>query len=188
MESNWIETAHATAEALLASARPWMEALVRDGAAEAPPAIPSHPAEVGGLFFTIYDKAGEMRGSGGTSQADRPLAELLAEAIRQAALDDPRFPPLEPADLPGCRLALTLLGTGKRIAGPADVVPGITTLFVRRGVLSGITTPEVAFGMGWDGPVFLNYACRKAGLHALSWKKPDTEVTAFPSVRAVEPW
>lgn len=189
MESNWIETATGSAEALLLASRPWLSALLggEPQAGEHPTLPASHP-EITGLFFTVYDQAGELRGSGGTSRADRPLGPLLAEAIRQAAVDDPRFPPLEAADLPGCRLALTLLGPGERIHGPDGVIPGITTLFVRRGVLSGVTTPEVAFGRGWDGRTFLAYACRKAGLHALSWKKPDTEVTAFASVRAAEPW
>lgn len=184
MEPIWNETA----EALLSASRPWLESLLSGGGNPpgGAPVVPSSHPEVAGLFFTIYDAAGELRGSGGTSQADRPLPALLAEAIRQAALDDPRFPPLEAGDLPGCSLALTLLAEGKRISGPDQVEPGITTLFVRRGVLSGITTPEVAYGRGWDGPVFLAYACRKAGLHALSWKKQDTEVVAFPSVRASE--
>lgn len=170
------------ADALLAPARAYLEALV-----EGRPAAPALPeAEVGGLFVTLYDEDGEMRGSAGTSAADRPLPALLTEAVRIAASDDPRFPPVSRDEAARIRIAVTVLGAGRRITGPDEVEPGVTALHLRRGVRSGTMLPEVTMGRGWDAPVLLAYASTKAGLFADAWKDPTTEVTAFPSARAVE--
>lgn len=174
----------AIAAGLLGWARQALEAELRGKPAPAPP----HDGSVGGLFFTLYDETGEVRGSRGTSAPEVSLAGLAPAMLRAAAFEDPRFPPLAAEELPRCRLAVTVLGAPVRIRGPEGIEPGVTALRVRAGLFSGTTLPEAAWGRGWDAATFLAVACRKAGLHALAWRREETEVLAFPSWRAAEPF
>lgn len=147
------------------------------------------PAEaIGGLFVTLYDEGGELRGSMGTTDPKLRLPELLPQVARRAAFEDPRFPPLAAEELASCRIAVTVLGGGRRIRGPEEIEPGVTALRVKQGIFSGTTIPEVAFGRGWDAATYLAYACKKAALPPLAWREASTEVMAWPSARAVEPW
>jgi len=174
------------ADALLAFARALLEAELRG--APAPVAVLPEGAAPGGFFVTLYDEAGELRGSLGTTEPDAPLAELAPRIVRTAAFEDPRFPPLDVHELGRCRLAVTVLGPPRRITSPDEVIPGVTALRVTGDLFAGTTLPEVAWGRGWDAATYLAYACRKAGLHALAWQDPATEVLAFPSHRAAEPF
>ena len=174
------------ADALLVYARALLSAELRG--APAPTANLPPGAASGGFFVTLYDEEGELRGSLGTTAPDAPLSELAPRLIRAAAFADPRFPPLEAAELDRCRLAVTLLGPPMRIASPDEVVPGVSALRVKAGIFGGTTLPEVAWGRGWDAATYLAYACRKAGVHALAWRDPATEVLAFPSGPAAVPF
>ncbi len=173
------------AETLLAAARATLQADL-DGAPAPQPSLPD--VAVGGLFVTLYDEDGEVRGSRGTTDPQLPLAGLLRECVRLAALDDPRFPPLDAAALSRCKLAVTVLGPPARIASPEAIEPGVTAVRVTNGLFSGTTLPEVAWGRGWDAAVYLAFACRKAALHAFAWEEPATEVLAYRTWRAAEPW
>jgi uncharacterized protein (TIGR00296 family) len=178
------EALEKAAGGLLARVRPVVEGLV--GGEAMVPRLPELGFEPGGLFVTLYDGAGELRGSGGTTRPDRPLDELLLEACRQAAVDDPRFPPLGPDELGQVRFALTLLGPGRRIRSPGELEPGVDALRVEQGIRGGTTTPEVAFGRGWDAEVFVAFACRKAGLPAVAWRDESVRLEAFASARVTE--
>ncbi len=174
------------AEALLVFTRALLHATVEGGAA---PATSLPETAVGGLFVTLYDEAGEVRGSRGTTAPpSMPLAELAAEVAKGAAFDDPRFPPIEAAELQRCRIAVSVLGPPERIRSPEPIGPGVTALKVTGGLFSGTTLPEVGWGRGWDAATYLAFACRKAGLHALAWEREETEVLAYRSSRAAEPF
>ena len=173
------------AHAVLAHVRQLIEAEV---ASRAAPASRLPDVRLGGLFVTIYDADGEVRGSRGTTAPAGTLAELAASCAHMAAFDDPRFPPVDAPTLAGCRIAVTLLDRPERIAGPEAIEPGVTALRIGDGLFSGTTLPEVAWGMGWDAATYLAFACRKAGLHALAWQDPATEVLAYRTARAADGW
>jgi len=44
---------------------------------------------------------------------------------------------------------------------------------------SGLLLPQVATEYGWTAPEFLDQTCRKAGLPAGCWRRPDVEVSLF---------
>jgi uncharacterized protein (TIGR00296 family) len=173
------------ADALLVHLRQLLQAEISRQPA---PAAALPDVAVGGLFVTIYDEDGEVRGSRGTTAPHAGLPALLADCARMAAFDDPRFPPLDAEALRRGRLAVTVLAPPSRIAGPDGIEPGITALRVTSGLFSGTTLPEVGWGRGWDAAVYLAFACRKAGVHAHAWQEPATEVLAYRTVRAAESW
>ncbi len=137
-----------------------------------------------GLFVSLRDPDGEVRGAVGTTQPASP-ASLLAELVRGAAFEDPRHPPVEADELEGLELELWLLpDPPRRVHRPDDFDPSLDTLRVRRGIFAGTLLPDVALARGWDAATCLAYACRKAGLPATTWRDPETVVEAFRSVRA----
>jgi uncharacterized protein (TIGR00296 family) len=181
MKSIW----EVRAAAVLRAARQLFDATIANEEA-ALPALPPLP-DVEGLFVTLYDRAGEVRGSIGSSGPIDDVAAALVDAVRRIVRDDPRFPPLGEDEVEGALLAITLLRAGQVVQSADEIELGTTALFVRRGLYSGLTLPEVAAGRDWDRRDFWAFSCRRAGLlHALDWQDGATEVIAYPTVRAAE--
>lgn len=60
-------------------------------------------------FVTLHE-GGELRGCIGCLEAEQPLAATLVYFAQAAAFSDPRFPPLQEAELQHCQLSISLLG------------------------------------------------------------------------------
>ena len=120
----------------------------------------AEPAETGGescrttrgIFVTLRDRRGDLRGCVGTVWPR--FADIIEETwrnAREAAFCDPRFPPVGVEELPVLRFEVSVLGTPETVASPAQLDPGrfgvvVTSNDGRRGVLLpdlvGITTAE----------------------------------------------
>jgi len=137
-----------------------------------------------GLFVTLRDASGGVRGSVGTTEGHGPLAALLERLVREAAQDDPRHPPIAAEDADALELELWLLPDPPRpVRDPADFDPLHDALRVRKGIYAGALLPDVATANGWNAATSLAYACRKAGLSAHAWREPDIEIQAFRAIR-----
>ena len=64
-----------------------------------PDSLSPEPARPGASFVTLT-VAGRLRGCIGVLEAYQPLAEDVIEHAVAAALEDPRFPPVRPEELP----------------------------------------------------------------------------------------
>jgi AmmeMemoRadiSam system protein A len=75
-----------------------------------PPGPPSFRLPPAACFVTLRI-GGELRGCMGTlePQFDDLVRETMERAL-VAAFEDPRFPPLEPDELPRCTIEVTMLG------------------------------------------------------------------------------
>ena len=60
-------------------------------------------------FVTLHE-GGDLRGCIGCLEAEQPLATALVYFAQAAAFSDPRFPPLQEAELQHCQLSISLLG------------------------------------------------------------------------------
>ncbi|HWV36981.1 MAG TPA: AMMECR1 domain-containing protein [Vulgatibacter sp.] len=150
--------------------------------------LPAAPEEPAGLFVALRDEAGEVRGSVGTTEPGAPIAELLPAIVREAAMDDPRHPPVGDEEAGALSLELWILrGPPRTVRSPSDLEPARDALRVRKGVHAGILLPDVATAGGWSAATTLAYACRKAGLPAHAWREPDTVVEAFVASRVTAP-
>jgi uncharacterized protein len=134
----------------------------------------------GGAFVTLRCH-GELRGCIGQVASERPLAEVVWRAAVLAATDDPRFPPLARAELEGLRLEISVLSAPLRmaIADSGGIEPGRDGVMVRRGRRQGLLLPQVATEQRWDAAALLAAVCRKAGLAADAWQRPDCELYVF---------
>jgi AmmeMemoRadiSam system protein A len=142
------------------------------------PAPPPAVLEPGACFVTLHTRGGELRGCIGSFDDQRPLWRNVAEMAVQAAMHDPRFPPVESSELVDCVLEISVLSPRRPIA-PDDVVVGQHGLWVERGSRRGVLLPQVPTERGWDRETFLAQTCRKAGLPADAWRDPDTRFEAF---------
>jgi len=133
--------------------------------------------------FVTLTETGDLRGCMGTLDPAQPVAEAVAAAAMTAALDDPRFHPVEVDELENLDVAVSILGEPVELAAPTDFVPGVDGIIVERGRRLGLLLPEVATGHGWDGDRMLGAVCRKAGLPADAWRTPGTRCLVFRTVR-----
>jgi len=68
------------------------------------------------------------------------------------------------------------------LVDPELVEVGRHGLIMRQGGRQGLLLPQVPIEWGWDRAQFLAQTCRKAGLPALAWRDPSTEVYWFEAV------
>ncbi len=131
-----------------------------------------------GAFVTLY-KQGNLRGCIGNIVGTKPLITTVAEMTRAAALEDPRFSPVQPGEIPDIKFEISVLTPIRRVKDIREIVVGRDGIIITRGYNRGLLLPQVATEYGWDLETFLEQTCRKAGLPRDSWKSPDTVIEAF---------
>lgn len=150
-----------------------------------------------GVFVTLetYPHR-ELRGCIGFPEPVYPLVEGTIKAAIAAAVEDPRFPPMQHrAEMDSITVEVSILTPPELIKVstpqeyPSKVVVGRHGLIVEKGYARGLLLPQVAVEQGWDAEEFLTYTCLKAGLPADCWIDSETRVYRFEGVvfREVEP-
>jgi uncharacterized protein (TIGR00296 family) len=137
-----------------------------------------------GIFVTIK-KGDQLRGCVGYPEPVLPLIDALQRAALSAAFDDPRFPPLDEAELEHISVEISVLTEPEmiKVDSPKDypnkIKIGVHGLIIRKGFNSGLLLPQVAVEQGWDAKEFLSHACMKAMLSPDSWLKKETKIYKF---------
>ena len=137
---------------------------------------PAHLSEPRGAFTTLY-REGELRGCVGYVLPVVPLYRTVAESAKAAALDDIRFDPVTPGEVPQLEVVLSILSPLVPIR-PEQVEVGRHGLVVTLGLGRGLLLPQVPIEHGWDRETFLSQTCHKAGLPLDAWQHGAT-VEAF---------
>ena len=156
----------AAADPLVELARAAVDTYVRDGRAVDATLPGGSPADRAGVFVSLHEQGGALRGCLGTFLPTKPSLgeEIVANAIA-AASRDPRFAPVTPAELSGLRVSVDVLGEPEEVTGIADLDPKRYGLIVRTEDgrqalllpdLEGIDTAEQQ----------LLLTCRKGGISA----------------------
>jgi AmmeMemoRadiSam system protein A len=141
------------------------------------PAAPALAAP-GAAFVTLHVD-GALRGCIGTLERRRPLWNVVGDMAAAAATRDPRFPPIDAADLKTMTVEISVLTPDVVIHRPEEIEIGRHGLDIRRGAARGLLLPQVAVEHGLDREKFLAATCRKAGLPATAWHDADTEIRVF---------
>ncbi len=132
-----------------------------------------------GAFVTIH-KHGRLRGCIGYIEAIKPLWITIQDMAEAAALNDPRFPPVSPEELPFLDVEISVLTPLKRIKDINEIEIGKHGVVLKSGYHQGVFLPQVATEQGWDRITFLNEICFKAGTHDKNcWKDKDAEIYIF---------
>jgi uncharacterized protein len=127
----------------------------------------------GAAFVTLH-RSGRLAGCVGVLSTPEPLVTTVADRARAAALDDPRFQPVSPGDLPHIDVDVSVLTPSEPLpvtdhdALLAAVRPGVDGLTVQAGLHRATMLPTV-----WDDlstpAEFVGALWRKAGLYPGEW-------------------
>src|SRR5262249_28823191 len=137
-----------------------------------PPFPPKFSARRG-AFVTLY-RGGKLRGCVGQVENPAPLAESIIRAAINAALHDPRFPPVALEEIATTEIEISVLSPLEEIA-PAAIRSGEHGVLVVRPPNRGLLLPKVASGRRWSGLRLLEETCTKAGLTRDAWRDPATQ-------------
>lgn len=140
-----------------------------------------------GLFVTLRDRTGALRGCIGRASDPPTLAEGIVVVSRASATRDPRFSPVRADELTDLRVEVSVLGPREPVTDPADIIIGQHGIIVARGDHTGLLLPQVASAQGWTAEHFLAAGCRKAGLAPDAWRDPATRLDRFTAQVFDEP-
>jgi AmmeMemoRadiSam system protein A len=117
---------------------------------------------------------GELRGCCGSLQAFEPLHRNVARSGCSAAFSDPRFSPVERAEVSRLSLHVSVLSPSVPIAFDSEAElleqlrPGIDGVILSEGKRQAVFLPSVWEHFS-DSPSFLSHLKRKAGLSTNYW-------------------
>ena len=131
-----------------------------------------------GAFVTLK-KHGELRGCIGRMEFERPLWENVMAAAVSSSVEDPRFPPVQPEELPEVRLEISVLNPPEVLAEVAQFDPQRHGIIVEKGWNHALLLPKVAQEYGWGAEKGLETVCLKAGLPAEAWRDADARLQVF---------
>jgi hypothetical protein len=136
-----------------------------------------------GASFVTLREGSRLLGCIGTIEPRQALLADVAENAVHAAFDDPRMPPLTPAEFTRMELKVSVLTPTEPMDVhsleelAAAVRPGVDGLLVVAGRRRGTFLPSVWAELA-DVPRFLDHLWRKAGLRPGTWP-PDTTVYRY---------
>lgn len=130
-----------------------------------------------GVFVTLHVLS-KLRGCIGVVDPEEPLGEAIVRCAASAAKSDPRFAPMQAAELDGLQVEISLLSPPTSIA-PEAVEIGRHGLLIILGERRGLLLPQVAPEHHLDREQFLAETCRKAGLPREAWRDPQARIFGF---------
>lgn len=145
--------------------------------------LPEQLRETGVTFVTLTERE-MLRGCVGALEAYQPLAEDVREHAIAAALEDYRFPPVRPEEIPWIKIEISRLTTPVPLEydRPEDLPKllrrGVDGVVLRDGMRRATFLPQV-----WekipDKAEFLANLCYKMGAAPDTWKKIHLEVLIY---------
>lgn len=144
-----------------------------------------------GVFVTLneHTKGNRgLRGCIGMPYPTSPLLEAVIQSAQNAAFQDPRFPPVQPREINGLTIEVSVLTPPEKIEEPDPArIPdhikvGRDGLIIGREWNKGLLLPQVPVEWKWNSKEFLSQCCVKAGLPQKSWLEPDIEIYRFQAI------
>ncbi len=145
-----------------------------------------------GTFVTLHrinkkSKVPELRGCIG--RIESPNSTLIQSTINSAidaAIHDPRFPPVQLEEMKSIIVEVTILTVPKllKVKDPQEYLNlikiGKHGLIAERGPYQrGLLLPQVPVEQKWDLLTYLDYVCMKAHLPNNAWKNLNTKISCF---------
>ncbi len=122
-----------------------------------------------GAFVTL-NRHGQLRGCIGEIVPARPLYRVVIDRARSAALEDPRFYPVSPAELDDLDVEVSVLTPPRPVASTDEILLGTHGVILQKRGRAAVFLPQVATEQGWDKETLLTQLARKAGLAPDDWK------------------
>ncbi len=134
--------------------------------------------------FVTLNKQGQLRGCIGAIFPEEPLYQAVIHKARSAALEDERFAPVTPDELPQIEVEVSVLTLPRELdfRSPDDLLeklrPRVDGVVLNVGGYQATFLPQV-----WeqipDKEEFMNSLARKAGLRPSDWRRPQAAVLVY---------
>lgn len=149
------------------------------GKSYSPPPPPTDKlAKPSGVFVTLKLN-GMLRGCIGYVLPVKPLYIATAQVAADAAVNDPRFPPVSVREFDDLEFEISVLTPLEKVENIEEIEVGKHGLLIRSGYYQGVLLPQVPVEYGWDRYEFLDNTCLKSGLSRGCWKEPGVEIYKF---------
>ncbi len=146
-----------------------------------------------GAFVTLMKEKGDdlvLRGCIGYVPPMFPLYKAVSDVSISAALEDPRFPRVDPEEMNRIRVEVSILTPPEviKVQSPEEYLTKIKLgrdgLIAKKGYREGLLLPQVPVEQGrhWDVKTFLEHTCVKALLSRDSWKDPGVQISSFQAI------
>jgi uncharacterized protein len=145
-----------------------------------------------GASFVTLTEGGDLRGCVGALEPSMPLAEDVQYHAVAAALQDYRFPPVRPAEVPIINIEISRLTLPQPLLykGPQDLIthlrPNVDGVIINDGYRRATFLPQV-----WEklpNPrAFLAHLCQKMGAPSDLWERSDLQVLIYQVEEFHEP-
>ena len=144
-----------------------------------------------GVFVTLNyltrSKEEHLRGCIGFPLPEKKLHQSVIEAAIAAAIDDPRFPPVDKQELDNIIFEVSVLTPPEEVrCKPADykkeIVIGRDGLVLRWRYGSGLLLPQVPVELKWNVDDYLANICYKAGAPLDAWLDPASKLFKFQAI------
>jgi AmmeMemoRadiSam system protein A len=155
--------------------------------------LPDALTRDGASFVTLTERErGTLRGCIGSLEARRPLVIDVRENAAAAALHDPRFPAVQPHELDGLKVEISVLSEAQALDYEdaesliAQLRPGVDGVVIEKDWHRATFLPQV-----WekipDPHQFMAYLCRKANLSSDAYRQPGLDVYIYQVEKFEEP-
>ncbi len=124
-----------------------------------------------GAVFVTLEKNGRLRGCIGDIIPQRPLIDSIIERSYSASLEDPRFPPVSPEELPMIDVEVSVLSPPVPTPSYENIILGKHGIILQKGKNSAVFLPQVPTEQGWSLEETLSHLSQKAGLSQEAWKE-----------------
>jgi AmmeMemoRadiSam system protein A len=156
-----------------------------------PELLPCRLWERRGCFVTLT-REGMLRGCVGQFASAAPLHEAITHHVQQAALEDPRFPPVQPTELDFLRIEISVVTepVHAQFSSAEELLQNLNP--ATDGVLMQIADRTAVFlPQVWSQVSqkedFLQRLAVKAGLPSSGWRNPRASFSLFRAESFAEP-
>lgn len=132
-----------------------------------------------GAFVTLNNTGARVRRDGrlracmGVIEARQPLLDAVVQAAVWAT-QDPRFPPLDVAELEGIEIEVSVLSPMREIESFKLIEVGTHGVLMTKDGRRAVFLPQVAVEQGWNRDTMLEQLSAKAGLPKDAWRHGAT--------------
>jgi AmmeMemoRadiSam system protein A/AmmeMemoRadiSam system protein B len=123
-----------------------------------------------GVFVTLM-KSGQLRGCIGSNGAKYPLYQAVVSSGIHAASRDSRFSPVQPEELEGMDINVSVMTPPESVESYLDFVLGEDGIILEKDGHTALFLPEVPVKYNWNREQLLNQLALKAGLPEDAWKE-----------------
>jgi len=134
-----------------------------------------------GVFVTLKTGGEHLRGCIGNFNFGIPIYKNVYNMAKEAAFSDPRFMPLNNAELQKIKIEISVLTPLEKIDSLDNIEIGKHGLYIIKGPCHGVLLPQVATECNMDKEGFLEAVSMKAGLPPDAYKS-GADICTFSAI------